>query len=528
MTTSESLSSPLSVDVNSSSSDSGVVAIEWLLQVLHDQPLSSALSYYEYGTAGFRFQASWMDGLMVRVGMIAILLQLQPLQGQVQVQQDVVQPQHLVEDMGIMITASHNDESYNGVKLSNPDGSMLTPIQEEFIVQWVNETNINLWRALLMEYSQLVASALARTSVATTTTATTTSYLHIGRDTRSHSPHLAKLCIDGANAMIAAMNLSSATSRSTCSTITLKVNDHGIVTTPMLHHIVLHSNPCYLPQYITPAPTRQGYVQTFAKAYVEMCQLSSTSSSSSSSGSSTTPTTTTTTTIPPPRLLHVDGACGVGYQALVDVSQAIQELFVLTLTVDEVDASGPKSTTRTSTSTTIFVPHNGPEDGPLNDHCGSEHVQKQLSPPIWYDVDKNKIDGRHPDEKSSSTTMDYCCALDGDADRIVFFGQDNNKSQNDNDDRNHPNQLTQLLDGDKIAILIGHVVATKLKEVYKNNNNNIQSDVVLPHVTMGIVQTAYANGASTEYVRVRIRSVSPFCAKQECNPVNFLYCLYIH
>ena len=38
------------------------------------EPLSDALPFFNYGTAGFRFKANLMDGLMVRVGIVGALL----------------------------------------------------------------------------------------------------------------------------------------------------------------------------------------------------------------------------------------------------------------------------------------------------------------------------------------------------------------------------------------------------------------------------------------------------------------------
>ena len=51
-------------------------------------------------------------------------------------------------------------------------------------------------------------------------------------------------------------------------------------------------------------------------------------------------------------------------------------------------------------------------------------------------------------------------------------------------------ELSELLDGDKIAILIAHV----LKEKF-------QAAAGAQDISVGIVQTAYANGASTDYVK---------------------------
>ena len=67
--------------------------------------------------------------------------------------------------------------------------------------------------------------------------------------------------------------------------------------------------------------------------------------------------------------------------------------------------------------------------------------------------------------------------MDGDADRIVFFAK-----SNENDD-------LLLLDGDKIAVLIAHVLQPLVRTLDAN-------------LTMGVVQTAYANGESTKYLKV--------------------------
>ncbi|KAG7359178.1 phosphoglucosamine mutase [Nitzschia inconspicua] len=387
--------------------------------ILKDQPLSDALKHYGYGTAGFRFKASIMDGLMVRVGLLSILLLLETPSS---------------EDMGIMITASHNDESYNGVKLARPDGSMLTPSQEDFLTAWVNENDAEKWKRLLEDKTESL-----RTNQPCSDSERT---LHLGRDTRIHSPHLSLLCCQGAQACVDALAVNS----------NVRILDHGVLTTPMLHHIVLHSNPQYLPSYITPRPSRNGYIQTFAEAYVYLMKHGE------SVGGGTTI-----------NALYVDGACGVGHQAVKELTLAIQDL------LEENDGQSG------SLIGTVISAHNGPGDGPLNLDCGSEHVQKQLLPPIWYDG-------------TPTTTLDYCCALDGDADRIVFFGQDTaspstvSKGDEDGDVETPKGQLTHLLDGDKIAILIAHVLKEKLNDVPDGSP------------TMGIVQTAYANGASTKYV----------------------------
>lgn len=74
-----------------------------------------------------------------------------------------------------------------------------------------------------------------------------------------------------------------------------------------------------------------------------------------------------------------------------------------------------------------------------------------------------------------------CCSVDGDADRIVYYFIDE-------DDKFH------LLDGDRIATLI----AAYLKELLEETGIDLN---------LGLIQTAYANGASTEYITQKL--VSP-------------------
>lgn len=366
-----------------------MIQTDTILSLLRAHPLQ--LDHYAYGTAGFRYSATVMAPVMVRVGLISRLLLGQ-------------------QNMGVMITASHNDESYNGVKISNPDGSMIGPEQEALLVDWVNEQSLDKWSQKLKDLS----SSPAAPSIGV---------LHLGRDTRSHSLAFSNLVVQAAEAM------------------KVSVINHGVLTTPMLHHIVLYSNS---PSVVTPKllASRKGYLEQLAQAYIAIDKLLNHSSSTFKSP------------------LQVDGACGVGYQATLDLQNALMEL-------------DPHYSNR-------FQSRNPPMAGPLNHECGSEHVQKQLQPPTWYD-----------NVGASST---YCCSVDGDADRIVFF----------------TTEPWTLLDGDKIAVLIAHFLKTLVERGDLPSN-----------LSMGVVQTAYANGASTAYLRVRL-TLPPHNEKQY--GLSFLDC----
>lgn len=105
-------------------------------------------------------------------------------------------------------------------------------------------------------------------------------------------------------------------------------------------------------------------------------------------------------------------------------------------------------------------------DGILNHQCGADYVKTKLQPPI-----------------GATETLVRYAALDGDADRIIYFYLELEKGI----------QKLKLLDGDKIMALY----ALYLKDAVKRAN---LEDVL----SLGIVQTAYANGASTDYLKQQL------------------------
>ncbi|PGH04073.1 phosphoacetylglucosamine mutase [Blastomyces parvus] len=96
----------------------------------------------------------------------------------------------------------------------------------------------------------------------------------------------------------------------------------------------------------------------------------------------------------------------------------------------------------------------------LNYDCGADYVKtKQRAPP-----------------SSKASTHDRCASLDGDADRLVYYYLDTGN-------------VFKLLDGDRIATL----AASFIGELTKNAG-------IGHKLKIGVVQTAYANGSSTEYI----------------------------
>ncbi|KAI4205472.1 MAG: hypothetical protein LQ346_001426 [Caloplaca aetnensis] len=101
----------------------------------------------------------------------------------------------------------------------------------------------------------------------------------------------------------------------------------------------------------------------------------------------------------------------------------------------------------------------------LNYQCGADFVKtNQRAPP-----------------SSHASPLTRCASLDGDADRIIFYFNDSDGT-------------FRLLDGDRIATLAASFIG-----------NLARSAGLGEKLKVGVVQTAYANGASTAYVTQDLR-----------------------
>ncbi|EFC48373.1 predicted protein, partial [Naegleria gruberi] len=105
----------------------------------------------------------------------------------------------------------------------------------------------------------------------------------------------------------------------------------------------------------------------------------------------------------------------------------------------------------------------------LNHDCGAEHVQKQKAVPI------------------NCENFKSVASIDGDGDRLVYFFRD------------EQNELV-LLDGDKIATLLVKFIGELLTKTG-----------LLDQLIVGVVQTAYANGSSTTYLKQILGEQRIFC-----------------
>ncbi|KAM9783039.1 phosphoacetylglucosamine mutase [Neosynchiropus ocellatus] len=325
---------------------------------LHPKPAGLVL---EYGTAGFRTNAGRLDHVMFRMGLLAAL-----------------RSRKTASAIGVMVTASHNPEEDNGVKLVDPKGEMLTPAWESYASQLANAQQADLVGTLknIIEREAIDMSQEAK--------------VFVGRDTRSSSVVLSQAVLDGVSALGGV------------------TKEYGLVTTPQLHFMVC----CHNTQGEYGEPTVEGYYKKLGQAFSQLCKNASNRTDDQ-------------------KHLTVDGANGVGALKVREMEGQIKEL-------------------------QISLVNDG--SGKLNHQCGADFVKVQQTPPTGMKVNAGE----------------RCCSFDGDADRIVYYYVDS-------EGRFH------LLDGDKIATLI----STFLKELLTQAGLELN---------LAVVQTAYANGSSTQYL----------------------------
>ena len=114
--------------------------------------------------------------------------------------------------VGLMITASHNEEPDNGVKLVDPAGEMLEVSWEKIATEVANAPDSELIEILKRIVQE---NAINETSGGK---------VIVGRDTRQSGEALAAAAIEGV--------------RAACSI----ANDYGVITTPQLHYLVACTN----------------------------------------------------------------------------------------------------------------------------------------------------------------------------------------------------------------------------------------------------------------------------------------------
>lgn len=278
-----------------------------------------------------------------------------------------------------MITASHNLEPDNGIKLVDPAGEMLEASWEMIATNLANVLDSDLISMLVhISTKENIDLSIPATVI-------------IGRDTRKSSPILLKAALAGIKALNG------------------NITDLGLVTTPQLHYVVVCTNT----DGAYGDPTLQGYYSKLTAVFKSI-RGTEINNGKYISG------------------VQLDAANGVGAIAAKEFRRYLENVLDIKLFNDG--------------------------SGDLNHMCGADYVKVQQTLPLNIPSDKSV----------------RCVSIDGDADRVVYFYVDENNK-------------FHLLDGDRIATL----VAAYFKELLETSGLSLQ---------LGLVQTAYANGGSTDYI----------------------------
>ncbi|KAG5647944.1 hypothetical protein DXG03_006978 [Asterophora parasitica] len=349
------------------------LSIDSLRSLSDAHPKPSHLRF-QYGTAGFRTLGSTLDSVLFRVGVIAAL-RSKKLDGLT---------------VGVMVTASHNPEHDNGVKIVDPRGEMLEGSWESHATTLSNAPTTD-------DFLEAV-DALIRTSKIDVSKPARVVY---ARDTRPSGITLVAALEDGLSALGA------------------EARNAGVTTTPILHYLVKAINTKGTPDSYGD-DSEEGYFHKLGTAFKSLVGGR-----------------------PPLEPLLIDCANGVGALAASSLAEYLGSSLPLVLE-----------------NTSISTP------GVLNHACGADYVKTmQRLPPSLADRLK-------PGQRA--------CSLDGDADRLMYYYLDERGT-------------FHMLDGDKIAALVAAFIVDLVKSAGLEND-----------IKVGVVQTAYANGASTRYLFERL------------------------
>ncbi|XP_021595877.1 phosphoacetylglucosamine mutase isoform X1 [Manihot esculenta] len=334
-----------------------------------------------YGTAGFRADALLLESTVFRAGILAALRSLKT---------------HSV--IGLMITASHNKVSDNGIKVADPSGGMLTQDWEPFADAIANAATPEHLVQLIDEFVKKENIHFHGVRSAE---------ILLGRDTRPSGESLLEAAKQGINSIVGALAI-----------------DMGILTTPQLHWMVRARNKGM-------KATEVDYYEQLSVSFRCLIDL-----------------------IPNGQKIHeiedklvMDGANGIGGEKMEVLKKMLDCL-------------------------PIEVRNSGKGGGILNEGVGADYVQKEKVVPQGFGFKDVGI---------------RCASLDGDADRLVYFSVPSCDSN-----------MIDLVDGDKILSLFALFIKEQLSVLSMDGNEKISDDY---RARFGVIQTAYANGASTDYLK---------------------------
>jgi phosphoacetylglucosamine mutase len=357
-----------------------------------------------------------------------------------------------------MITASHNPAPDNGLKIIDTDGGMLTQAWEPFCARLANapaDGFLGHLQTIAAELKVPFPGAAADAPAKKQRTDSSASsapvpLVLVGYDTRDSSPRIAQLVREAATALGAVCL------------------DYGMVTTPQLHYYVGVLGKRFRAPGSSPlrVPTAVAYRALF-DAFLDLMPDAAAAA----------------------RGLTVDCANGVGALAFTDLMEHCARRG---RALPWALANSPLS------------PEGRLLPAKVNDQCGAEFVQKLRAwpqgvaclPPPASQAEPQHGAGQPGCAASVHDVEHLYVSVDGDCDRLVLFlpnphtaaEAEGAHSSGDEAAAAHCRSGPVLLDGDRIGVLMARFLRAWLLEAELD-------------LSLGMVQTPYANGASAAFAR---------------------------
>ncbi|XP_050548221.1 phosphoacetylglucosamine mutase-like, partial [Daktulosphaira vitifoliae] len=223
---------------------------------------------FQYGTSGIRCKSDYLDHVVHRMSLLVALRSMCLKSARV----------------GLMITASHNPQDDNGVKLIDPQGEMLESTWEEYATELSNALNndnvCNILSKIVLKYN--IDSGYKPK-------------VYVGRDTRNSGERLLKAVILGLEIFKS------------------DYEDFGVITTPMLHYFVR----CYNTNGLYGQPNENSYFTKLTNSFKKMRKMCSDYKNYSP-------------------IIEFDGANGVGALKLKDAMKYLDDSLIINLHNNDV------------------------------------------------------------------------------------------------------------------------------------------------------------------------------------------------